>query len=195
MTFASEFGQDRIAFEALGCKRSGRFIDIGATDGVTRNNSLALEREYAWQGVCIEPVSAFYEKLRCNRSCYTIHACVGSHSQAGLVPFFDDPGNQEVSHITQRGPLLVPCLTLNQVLAGAGWTEIDFLSIDTEGNEFNILSAIDFKRVTIGVITFEHNAHWGKVQQNHKAAIEALLTMQGYSHLADAGVDSLYIRR
>lgn len=192
--FRSEFGQDRIALEALGNKRHGRFLDIGATDGITRNNSIALERHFGWQGVCVEPVPHFYEQLRTNRAGPTVHACVGGHAQVGLARFNEDLGNPEVSRMDSSGALLVPCITINHILAGIGWSDIDFLSIDTEGNELQILSAIDFKRVTIRVITFEHNAQWGVAQQASKDATHHFLTAQGFKYLTEAGVDSIYTK-
>lgn len=192
--FASEFGQERIALEALGFKRHGRFVDIGATDGITRNNTIALERHFGWYGVCVEPVARYYEQLRSNRTSCSVHACVGDDQQSGLVHFHEDDGNLEVSHMSTQGRLVVPCVTIQDIMTCMGWNDIDFLSIDTEGNELRILSAIDFTRNTIRVITFEHNDHWGAPQQAQKQAITKLLTHHGYAHLTEAGVDSIFTK-
>ncbi len=51
---------------------------------------------------------------------------------------------------------------------------IDYLSIDTEGSEFEILSAIDFNKYKFSVITCEHNY----TEQREK--IFQLLTSAGY---------------
>ncbi len=190
--FNSEFGQERMALELLDNKRDGFFIDIGATDGFTRNNTWTLEKEFGWKGVCIEPVLASYLALSRIRSCGTLHACVGDSAQFGVVRFFEDPGNHEVSKIAPNGNRLVPCLTLNHILDSLGVREVDFLSIDTEGNEFNILRCLDYDRFRVRVIDFEHNAQWGGVHAQNKERIHHLLTSKGYTKHCDLGVDSIY---
>ncbi len=194
INFRSEFGQERIALELLNGRRDGTFVDIGATDGVTRNNTYTLETEFGWRGVCIEPVLTSFNILRGNRTCAALHACVGDYSQVGLVKFHEDRGNHEISRIDAHGNAWVPCLTLNQVLDGLGIMSVDFLSIDTEGNEFNILRAIDFNRHPIRVIDFEHNEQWGPIQRQNKAAIHELLCLNGYQKHVDVGVDSIYAK-
>lgn len=192
MRYNSEFGQERVALELLHNKRGGVFLDIGATDGFTRNNTWTLEKEFGWSGVCIEPVLASYLALSRIRSCHTLHACVGDSAQFGVVRFFDDPGNHEVSKIAPHGKSLVPCLTLNHILDSLNIREVDFLSVDTEGNEFNILRCLDYDRFRVRVIDFEHNDHWGEEQKRNKATIHTLLTSKGYTKHCDLGVDSIY---
>jgi FkbM family methyltransferase len=192
MSFNSQFGQERVALEILGHKHRGVFVDIGATDGFTRNNTWVLEKEYGWSGVCVEPVLASYLALTRIRACQTLHACVGGVDQLGVVKFHEDPGNHEVSKISHSGKSLVPCLTLNLILDSLGIREVDYLSIDTEGNELNILRSLDYSRFPVRVIGFEHNDHWGEPQRKNKEAIHAILTANGYAKHMDIGVDSIY---
>jgi hypothetical protein len=51
---------------------------------------------------------------------------------------------------------------------------IDFLSVDTEGSEFEILNAFDFREYRFGAITVEHN------YAPQRKEVIALLTSNGY---------------
>ena len=70
----------------------------------------------------------------------------------------------------------VHSISLNDLLAHNGApSEIDYLSIDTEGSEFEILSAFDFSNYRIKIITVEHN------QSSSRLVIYDLLTSKGYT--------------
>ncbi len=51
----------------------------------------------------------------------------------------------------------VECFPLNDLLRENRIENVNYLSIDTEGGEFDILSSIDFSKVTIDVISVEDN--------------------------------------
>jgi hypothetical protein len=51
---------------------------------------------------------------------------------------------------------------------------IEYLSIDTEGSEFDILNAVDFKKYSFDIITVEHN------YTSAREKIYSLLTKHGY---------------
>ena len=56
-TSHSQNGQDVVlANDVFARKRKGVFVDVGAHDGVTFSNTLMLERDFDWSGVCIEPL-------------------------------------------------------------------------------------------------------------------------------------------
>ena len=48
------------------------FVEIGAHDGITMSNTLLLERDYLWHGICIEADPKNYEKLIKNRNTFNI---------------------------------------------------------------------------------------------------------------------------
>ena len=51
----SQAGQDIFVVYALNGLQNGRYIEIGANDGVTFSNSYMLEKEFSWNGLLIEP--------------------------------------------------------------------------------------------------------------------------------------------
>jgi FkbM family methyltransferase len=162
---SSQFFQDLWALWETGNKRGGYFVEFGATDGKFLSNSYFLETAMGWDGVVAEPHPSFASALRGNRSCFISNKAV--HSRSGeIVEFVAMDQSATYSHIAAPGEALsgndrmvaVETISLNDLLNEANApTVIDFLSVDTEGSEFDILSHFDFKRWSVRCITVEHN--------------------------------------
>jgi hypothetical protein len=70
MKFYSRSGLDQLLFENFfRGKRGGVFVDAGAADGETANNSLFFERFMDWRGLCVEPATEHFAKLAAVRKC------------------------------------------------------------------------------------------------------------------------------
>ena len=184
----SQLGQDLWVLEKTRHKRGGYFIEFGATDGVALNNTLLLETEFGWTGLCAEPNPKFFADLRRNRRCIVSDACIGPRSGDTVEFIFADVyggmadyANAD-SHAAKRnayraeGKLaLLTTISLEDfLLKHAAPQDIDYLSIDTEGSEYDILAAFPFDRWRIRLITVEHNF------TPQRAQIHALLSPLGY---------------
>lgn len=172
-------------------KTGGYFVEFGASDGITLSNTYLLEKEFGWKGIVAEPDPRMAEKLREVRDCYISDKCVFSVS-GQEVEFIAAP-NPALSRMhdvvpedthelqgkrvpaSQSDICKVETISLNQLLIDADAPDfIDFISIDTEGSEFEILSAFDFSRWRFGSICVEHNYTPMREQ------IFDLLTKNGY---------------
>jgi FkbM family methyltransferase len=184
----SQYGQDIFVLSELGFPRNGFFVEFGAYDGVTFSNTHLLEKELGWRGILAEPARCCHADLAANRSCMIETGCVWRESDAKLSfqeeqrAFLSKLGSHDVgaqAKPADRGPAAVyevQTISLNDLLAkydAPHW--IDYLSIDTEGSEFDILNAFDFDAHIFRTITCEHN-------YNHatRAAIHDLLSRHGY---------------
>lgn len=180
----SQLFQDLWALWVSGEKRGGYFVEIGAADGVYLSNSWLLETQMGWQGVLAEPNPRFFESLRANRRCALSTKCL--HSVAGRSVEFVAAKRGEYSRIAEIAPddgqdearlrgagrIMVETTTLNALLAEhAAPPVIDYLSIDTEGAELEILGAFDFGRWDVRAITVEHN--WSPAREPLLALLEA----------------------
>lgn len=65
-----QLGADRFVIEALGHKRNGRYLDIGAGEPYYLSNTLALERHFGWTGVLCD--IAYAEALRKERTGFVL---------------------------------------------------------------------------------------------------------------------------
>jgi FkbM family methyltransferase len=174
--YYSQFKQDQFLNEVLfNNKKNGFFIDIGAHDGVTISNTLFFEKQNEWKGICIEPNPKVFAKLDQNRKSLNLNVCIGNEN--GIVKFTQIDGYSEMlSGISgkfdqrhearidkeiaakggQKNEIDIPMITLDSIDNIAA-TKIDFISIDTEGNEFEIIKAIDFKTLDITAFVIENN--------------------------------------
>lgn len=165
----SQLSQDLFVLQCLKFKAAGFFVEFGAADGINLSNSYLLEKEYEWKGILAEPAKIWKQKLKENRNCIIESKCIWKKSGT-FLPFIEtsQPELSTINHFSdldfQRDKRKdnityeVETLSLNDLLLIHGAPkEIDYLSIDTEGSESDILEAFDFSKYNIKVITVEHN--------------------------------------
>lgn len=175
-----------VQFE-LGEIRDGYFVEFGATNGITMSNSHLLEKHYDWTGIVAEPNPDFHERLGRERDCHISHKCVFS-STGDHVPFLCTEKGM-YSRIKSINPddhnegrmrldpeeVMVETISLNDLLYEFDAPEtVDYLSVDTEGSELEILQAFDFSKRMVKTFTIEHNF------TPMRAAIYDLMTANGY---------------
>ncbi|MEI6334673.1 MAG: FkbM family methyltransferase [Methylococcaceae bacterium] len=167
----SQLGQDIWVLQKTGFKNNGYFVEFGATDGVLLSNSWLLEKEFGWQGICAEPNPKFFEQLKINRNCHVSPACITGQSGKKIEFILADAygGSQEYADDDQHSDKRSAYRAAGHVVSLTGISlndflehhkaprEIDYLSIDTEGSEFEILENFPFDQWNIRLLTIEHN--------------------------------------
>lgn len=187
--------------ELFNFKTSGYFVDIGAHNGVSLSNTKYLE-ELGWEGLCIEPHPKVFKELCKNRTCDKINCAVWNKDTkvkflslsgytemlSGIVESYDKRherrildelnfygGNQEIIEIDAK--------KFDSIVENI---DIDFLSIDTEGSELEILNQINFEKYNIKVICVENNFHEPKFND--------FFSQKGYKYVANYTIDYLFIK-
>ena len=182
----SQLRQDLFVVTVLRALRGGYFVEFGATNGVRLSNTYLLETNYDWRGIVAEPALMWRNDLEANRDCVIDFRCVWSAS--GEILEFNEVQEGELSTVdcfsgNDRHAVLrkfgkkypVETVSLVDLLRQHNAPRnIDYLSIDTEGSEFEILRGFDFDEYCFRVITVEHN--FGEQRDN----IYSLLTRNGY---------------
>jgi len=161
--------QDLFTLSELGFKRNGYFVEIGATNGVSLSNTHLLEKQFGWSGILVEPARCWHDALKANRDAYIETRCVWKTSdetvqfrevENPVLSGISEYCNNDTHAASRRRCTHYPVKTvsLNDLLDICNAPqEIDYLSIDTEGSELDILSSFDFSKRRIRVITVEHN--------------------------------------
>lgn len=130
---------------------AGRFIDIGANDGVNGSNVRALIENFSWGGVMVEPSMEVFADLRKTYQMVprisTVRTAVWN--RLGYVDFnvCKIPGWSSIvyDHSEHRDRIIVvPVMTLDFLLMVEGVEHIDFLSIDAEGCDLDIIQNYSF---------------------------------------------------
>ena len=203
--YRSQYGQDRYVRETFfQSVNDGFFLDIGADDGLDRNNTRVFE-EAGWTGICIEPSPSRFPALAGNRSCECLNVAIASSpgdveflditgwgkGLSGIVRHYDARHLERIERETRSNPLTaskalvrVPAVTLGSILQARGRTRVDYCSIDVEGSELDVLASVDLRAVTIKVITVEDN--YGN------PAIGRALSAHGYRLVTTLGKDLVF---
>jgi FkbM family methyltransferase len=182
----SQLGQDILGLSVSGLDNPGFFVEFGAADGVALSNSFILEKRFGWSGILCEPSTGWHEALKQNRSCVIDTRCV--YSVSGETIGFSENYLGELSAITAyaepnanrmlkrtTSSYEVETISLLDLLKSHNAPKfIEFLSIDTEGSELEILKTFDFQSYRFGAICVEHNF------ADTREKINALLLASGY---------------
>ena len=149
------FEECRLILEAFDFTREGFFIEVGAND--PRQNSLTyiLER-LGWSGMLIDPLSKCYEKLVKERPrSQSFHcACVRPEQVGKMTLHAPDPSSvvatleKNVDDFDIEYSFTETCdaVTLDSLVSKVNPARIDFLSMDTEGTELDVLLGFDLAR-------------------------------------------------
>jgi FkbM family methyltransferase len=165
---SAQLSQDLFVLYVHQRKRAGYFVEFGAADGMAMSNTYLLEREFGWTGILAEPLPSMHEALARNRRAVIDHRAVYSRS-GEQIEFAEIVGSPQLSGIaslladgatratrSEQQRFGVTTVSLDDLLAEHGAPErIDYLSIDTEGSELEILRAFDFEKRQIDIITVE----------------------------------------
>jgi FkbM family methyltransferase len=184
----SQLGQDALALTLFGT--SGYFVEFGAADGFHLSNTYLLENNYSWTGIIAEPNKLYADSLK-NRACHIDTRCVYKNS-GETIEFFSVNNFPELSTISnyvdsdhwapRRSDNLaypVTTVTLDDLLNFYNAPEtIEYISVDTEGSELDILSAFSFSR-NVKLFTIEHNF------TNNRDKIYRLMTDRGYIRILE----------
>lgn len=174
ITFRAQFYEDVFAWDILGRRLSGFFIEAGAFDGVSMSVTHALEA-MGWRGVLVEPIRAKADACRTNRpGSRVVWSALGDTNGEADFVLLDDQYGGAMSYLADskehekmlsvvertRRTERVPVVTLNEILKDhAG--PIDLLSLDVEGSELSALRGIDLERYRPRLILVEEENHAG----------------------------------
>ena len=191
----SQLAQDLLALAICDEHSDGYFVEFGATDGFRWSNTWLLEKYLGWKGILCEPAEIWHEHLLKNRSCLIDTSCVAESSghktefleasqdsspELSTVKSYAKSGDW-ASQIRQDNAKYydVQTVSLNDLLDEYDApNKIQFLSIDIEGSEADILGSFDFSKRQIKVVCVEHN-----YVEAQRAKIRKIMLNNGYDHV------------
>lgn len=202
-TYYSQSDQDKFIYEHFfQHKKNGFFIEIGAFDGISYSNTYFFER-IGWKGICIEPIPDIYQQLITHRTCLCIQGCIAAKSGQADFLIVDGPSimlsgllnNYDPRHLKRINEELekyggtkkiikIKCFTLDEILKTYNISHIDYLSLDTEGGELEILKSINFDKTYIHIIAVENNYNDPEFQ--------SFLKTKGYEFVVRLDGDEIY---
>jgi len=180
----SQVGQDRTVLDIFKHKRDGTFLDLASNDAVRLSNTVALEQQHGWTGLCVEP-NPLYTVGYIHRTCRLVQAVVGPEDGLGVdfnfrgangafggITGFDNKANNKTN--TERHYTV----SVGKILRDFGMPRtIDYLSLDIEGAEAWVFESFPWDAYIFLVATIERP----------KPELKALLENYGYKYLCNHG--------
>lgn len=203
MTFYSQFGEDEILASIFLDKPLGLCVEVGANDGRTGSTTLFFEQR-GWNCVLVEPNPELCIQLRAERKAF-VAECAASNEEGEAVLNVGEGGDlahgvstiesSDAALATLHGygfrsrPLTVPTQRLDTVLEESGFDgPIDFVSIDVEGHELNVLKGFSIERWQPRIVIIEDNA----VFQDRE--VRDYMVQRGYHPFRRTGVNDWFAR-
>ena len=176
-------------------RRTGVFVEVGANDPVAGSQTWLLEQN-GWRGVLVEPQSRHCEKLRQQRKNSQVFqvACSSPEmegemdlhlaAQDGTSTLRKQPDTHGIRFVgTER----VKVTTLTKVLQSADVARIDFLSLDVEGHEIEVMRGLDFEKFPPALILIEDGV---RDLRKHN-----FLKSRGYKLVKRTSINNWYVPR
>lgn len=214
-TWHSQAGQDRIISDVLENKRSGFFVDLAANHPIFLSNTRTLERDFGWRGICIDGNPELLTELARHRTCTVVGAVVAARRDASVAfRKYQAPDWQTNASSWAHGLSGIPtrpswwewlrgsapqladvavvevrakATTLANILETFKMphTGIDYLSLDVEGSEEEVLRDFPFQTIPIRVLTVERPS----------PAVRQLLRRNNFTYARAVGVrlDELWL--
>jgi FkbM family methyltransferase len=173
-------------------QKQGFFVEVGANQPLQGSQSWQFEQA-GWRGVLVEPQPDLAERLRRERQAHVIAAACSSPENAGktmtlhvLGPHSSLNPELAVTGVTAESEIAVPVRTLDDILEQAGApSPIDFVSIDVEGHEVEVLSGFDLARWRPRLILVEDHVT--------SLATHRAFTRAGYRLIRRTGPNGWYV--
>lgn len=205
----SQFGQDDYVFNSVfNAKKEGVFVDVGGNDPIHCNNTYLFELN-GWTGIAIEPQDSLRVLWKDKRSAKCLDYVVGPEDKD--ISFIEGidiehglsgvSGYNKVSEKNKK-EIIKKQKRFDEIVLENDITNIDFLSIDVEGYEMQVLSSIDFSKLNINVICIENNIafKWlpliGKYLGSELGGnkLRKFLNQKGYKQIARLMCDDVFIK-
>lgn len=177
MNSYSQEKQDLFVIDFFKNQKNLLFLDVGSYNGIDLSNTYLLEKDFGWNGICVEANPEKYKELTKNRKCACLNCAVyrengsttflqvnqkGPDSLSGIVETYDPRHVQRIYNelVDKNDCVVINTRTttvdaiIDQFLNGK---TPDYLKIDTEGSEFSILHGVDLVKHKIPLISTECN--------------------------------------
>ena len=172
------------------------FVQVGAYDGVRSDSLVALAMKYGWTGILVEPQPMAVAELR---------KLVAQHPKLHVeqAAIADSPGTRflftnsnettnlasfDRHHLVRRGvpashikSIDVPVITVTGLIEKYDFPELNFIQIDAEGYDAEIIRSLDFRRIDPDVIRYEHR----NLLQRDRSFVIDILAECGYRFLVE----------
>ncbi|SHE95778.1 FkbM family methyltransferase [Schwartzia succinivorans] len=200
--YYSQCGQDLFVDFLLNGKTDGVYLDVGGNDPIVINNTYYFEKK-GWSGLAFEPLKKYIPKWKEQRKVRCLQIALGD--KADIIRFSEAKKDYLSRRSSGNGGVgvtgdcdeaeIVDTYEVSQrrlcdVLEEYGMHDIDYLSLDVEGMEYEILSGINWDVDNIKILSVENVD-----SLSSELKIRQFLVDKGYIYLARLSSDDFFIKK
>ena len=164
-------------------------VEVGAADGIDNSNSYELIQEYQWRGLLVEPHPGYFMDLL---MLYTDHPkvklsnyAIGSKDCRRMLGL-----DGQCSSLVHKKPfeIQVQCVTLTNLLKLYNVpNHFNFLSVDCEGADMEVLRSLDWTMYKPAVVCVEHSMS--------RIELDDFMNQVGYKEFANNMGNTFFVRK
>ena len=193
LTNGSQFGEEKFILSFFDKEYKGRFVDIGCFHPTRHNNTYTMYKS-GWHGINIDlnpltidlfnfarkkdiNINAAISDTEENKTLYFVGELNTQNTlEANHLLFLKNHHNLKEEEISEQ---IIKTKRLDKILDSYNFNDIDFMNIDVEGHELNILNSIDFLKYKIKFICIEMIDHNDQAKLINEK-LNAILIRNGY---------------
>ena len=195
--YFSQFREDRLLEQIFRGKKTGLCVEVGAHDGITGSNTYLFEKK-GWKCVLVEPVPELCERIRRFRTGGVFNCAASSNTGEATFYIADAVESWSALHLTESQKeritagktamreIKVMKRKLDDILDEADVSEVDFVSIDVEGHELDVLKGFSTERFRPRIFIIEDNG------ENACSNVPEYMEGKGYIKFFRTGVNDWY---
>lgn len=190
MTTGYQYGEGAIIDKFFGGKPNGFLVEVGAADGIDNSNSFELIKR-GWGGLLIEPNPSYvYHLLEIYGGYNNVYICpFAASAEEGLKNICLNEQCTSLRYFDPPKPIIkVMCLGLTRLFSLYRIpTDFDFLSVDCEGTDMDVLASLDFHLYRPSLVCVEHSMPFEELNK--------FMYEHGYEYLDKTLGNSFFKRR
>jgi FkbM family methyltransferase len=195
----SQFDEDRILYDIFKHQLHGYCVEVGAYDGITGSPTYLFEK-LKWTCLLVEANPELVEQIKKNRKC-VIKNYAASDKEGDSV-FFVAEKVEQMSTLTLTKKhhdwilevggtvreINVQKKTLDHILIESGFQEVQFVVIDVEGYEMEVLKGFTIEKFKPRIVIIEDNSN------QEDSSVPQYMEKRGYVNFKRTGVNDWYAR-
>lgn len=194
-THYGEFGEDIMVNRFFKNKKIGFYIDIGAYHPFKGSLTQKLYKK-GWHGINIDISKTSIDLFKIARpKDININCAIGKVTEETIF-FQNSKINQQNSLIRQnpnQKEVKIKCYELNDVLTFNKIEKVDYINIDTEGTELDVLKGLNFQKIKPSLLTIEDNDF--DLDSNSKKEKIDYMKNKGYILINNIGVTMFFFKK
>ena len=188
-----EFAEDVFIGRLLKSINNGKYVDVGCYHPFKGSLTAKLYQK-KWSGINIDISKTSIDLFKMARKKDINLNCAISNFNGKTFFFQNGPINQQNSLLKSNQDQIkvdINCYTLNAVLENNGYNYFDYLNVDVEGTELDVIQGINLKKYNPKLITIENNKLIP--EEYFKSEIFKLLDQNNYVFINKIGVTNFFL--